>query len=136
MKTRIVVGLLATLTGCGDRIGPLSRADSELALTHGGAAFDAAEWQHADASGRGAMLASLFRDRLPRPGRNTEVFAVLGAADCYLNYEDEPCYRVRLGDAAYRLEFPVNHSDRPGAVLAVRLRSAARGGTAASSPAP
>ena len=136
MQIPIAVLLLATLAGCGEQVGPLSRADSELALRHSAAAFDSAAWQRADASGRGTMLASLFRDRLQKPELNSEVFAVLGAADCYVGYEDEPCYRVQLGGEAYRLEFPVNHSNRPGAVLAVRLRPAAIAGTGVGSPAP
>ena len=135
MPIRIAVLLVAT-TSCGERIGPLSRADSELALRHGAAVFDSAAWQQADATERGGMLASLFRDRLHAPQLNTEVFALLGPADCYVGYEDDPCYRVQLEDEAYQLEFPVNHSDRPGAVIAVRLRPLAAAGVGVSSPAP
>lgn len=136
VRAAIAVAVLATLAGCGERIGPLSRADSDLVRTHGALAFDSAAWQRTDASGRGAMLASLFRDRFEQPARNVEVFSVLGTADCYIGYEDAPCYRVQLGNEAYRLEFPVDHSDRPGAMLGVRLRPIAPGRTGVGSPTP
>jgi hypothetical protein len=46
---------------------------------------------------------------------------LLGPANCYVAYGDEPCYVVTLDRPRYQLEFRLNHSDAPGTVTSVWL---------------
>ena len=121
-----LVGLVLILTGCTDRVGPLGFVDSWRVSRQGGQQpFDAEAWRRGDPVLRGAMVTSLLQQHLPDPKRNSEVFALLGQSDCYLGYEDEPCYWLELGGKRYQLQFPVNHSSDPGRILAVDVDDSA-----------
>ncbi|HEY0971805.1 MAG TPA: hypothetical protein VGE02_12625 [Gemmatimonadales bacterium] len=103
------------------RVGDLGVGDSDLARSYAGARFDAAAWRHAGPDMRGRMLADLAeRHRLVGVHRDS-IEALLGPNECYVAYEDEPCYSLELGEEPYDLQFGVNHSSRPGTVIGVRL---------------
>lgn len=90
------------------------------------AVFTPDGWRAGDAEARGAMLHDLIQRKRLVGATNDEVFALLGPPTCYTNYEDEPCYAVELSGEKRQFEFGVNHSDRPGAVVGLRLRRSGR----------
>ena len=70
------------------------------------------------------MLNDLLRQHKFIGRKNDEVFALLGPATCYADYEDAPCYVVEFGDGDKQsLAFSVNHSDDPGRVHGIGLES-------------
>jgi hypothetical protein len=110
-------GALAVL-----RVGDLGLVDSRIAAKNGSRDFDLAAWHTRDPVVRGHMLAALAeRHRFVGYHRDS-VEALLGEGnDCYVGYEDEPCYELQLGHSAFELQFPVNHSSAFGRVLDMRL---------------
>lgn len=102
--------------------GDLNPLDRQLVARHGVSPFTPSAWMQADPAGRGALLADLFDshefEEMDREGVET----LLGdSKDCYVNYDDEPCYTVVLGESRYDLQFSLNHSNDPGSVVGVRL---------------
>jgi hypothetical protein len=104
------------------RLGDLSANDAARALVNEREPFDAQVWRSGDLGRRGAMLAGLARRHRFVGGHRDVVVEVLGKSECYVGYEDEPCYRLQFDDGVVELQFPVNHSTQPGTVLAARLR--------------
>ncbi len=104
------------------RVGDLGLVDGRIAAAHASRDLDLAVWRTRDPVARGQMLASLAeRHRFVGYHRDS-VEALLGEGnDCYVNYEDEPCYELRLGHSTFELQFPVNHSSAFGRVLDMRL---------------
>ena len=111
---------LAILAGCGEQTG-LRGADRRLAARFGALAFDTAAWRTAGRADRGRMVADLDRRHRLAGVHYRAIEALLGPGECYVDYEDEPCYVVELGGERYALQFGVNHSDAPGRVLSARL---------------
>jgi hypothetical protein len=103
--------------------GDLNPIDRRLVSKHGSLAFSADAWATASPTERGGMLQDLFRTRRFEGSASDEVHALLGPNECYVDYDDEPCYAVVLGGVRYDLQFAVNHSNRLGTVLGVRLVS-------------
>jgi hypothetical protein len=119
----LVVAVLAAV-GVGievGRLGDLGRLDSRIASAHSDRAFDAAVWRTNDVSARGEMLAALAERHRFVGFHRDSVEALLGPGECYVAYEDEPCYLLQLGHSLFQLEFPVNHSSSLGQVLGMRL---------------
>lgn len=88
------------------------------------ASFNKDLWSRGDPKSRAAMLADLFRKHDFIGRKNSDVFALLGPATCYADYEDVPCYVVEFGEGDKRsLAFSVNHSDDPGRVHSIGLGS-------------
>ena len=67
------------------------------------------------------MLADLARRRRLVGVHVSAITGLLGPSECYIDYDDQPCYQLAFDDATRRLEFSVNHSDQPGKVLAVSI---------------
>jgi hypothetical protein len=103
------------------RVGDLGPLDGWRASQHGDRPFTPAAWRGADPAARGRMLASLATQHrlvgLPRDS----VVALLGPGQCYVLYDDEPCYWLLLGGQPTQLAFGVNHSDAPGRIVSVSL---------------
>ena len=102
-------------------IGDLGPIDGYRARTEDERAFDTAVWRRGDATARGHMLVALMQQYHFVGSHRDSVEALLGPSECYLHYEDEPCYALVLDGEPVQLEFWVNHSSRPGRVLAVSL---------------
>lgn len=102
--------------------GDLNPLDRQLVAKHGTGPFTPSAWMQADPAGRGALLADLFDRHEFEEMYGEGVETLLGdMKDCYVNYDDEPCYAVVLGEARYDLQFSLNHSNDPGRVVGVRL---------------
>jgi hypothetical protein len=106
-----------------DRLGDLSMRNRSLARRHGVDSFDPIRWKTANKVDRGRMIADLMRGRRFIGSKNKSVVELLGPGDCYLHYEDEPCYGVEFEGRYFQLGFGVNHSNRPGEVVNVTLTS-------------
>jgi len=114
--------LLAAIVGWrGTIIGDLGLADSVLALRHSGRAFHSALWQAKDPNARDQMVADLARGHQLTGVNTSAITSLLGPSECYVNYDDEPCYEFAFDGAKHRLEFSVNHSDQPGRVIDVSI---------------
>lgn len=124
--TNRVVALVAAVAGfvvvaTRGRVGDLGPLDGRLAASNAKANFDTAKWRAGDARVRGEMLADLARRRRFVGQHRDSIESLLGRNQCYVRYEDEPCYRVELDGRQYDLQFDVNHSSEPGRVLGVGL---------------
>ena len=106
-----------------DRLGDLSMGNRGIARRHGWGSFETTRWRTANKVERGRMVADLMRGRRFIGSKNKSVIELLGPGDCYLDYEDEPCYGVEFEGRYFQLGFGVNHSDRPGEVVQVSLTS-------------
>jgi hypothetical protein len=95
----------------GTIIGDLGFADSVSALRHSGRAFHSALWQAKDLNARGQMVADLARGHRLTGVKSSAITSLLGPSECYVNYDDEPCYEIAFDGANHRLEFSVNHSE-------------------------
>lgn len=122
LRIRILAALAAALVvGCGASIGDLDPSATRLARADSAAQFDSSRWRSGNREARGEMLAA-FAATHEIVGRSyRQVVDLLGPSECYADYEDQPCYWVRLGGRPYTLVFGVNHSDRPGTVVSVEL---------------
>lgn len=67
------------------------------------------------------MLADLARRHRLVGVHVSAITGLLGPSECYIDYDDQACYKVAFDDTSRRLEFSVNHSDERGKVLAVSL---------------
>ena len=101
-------------------VGEFGVVDSRIVAAHERAPFDAQGWRTGGVSQRGRMVADLVGPRHFIGMRPDSVIALLGTPDCNQFKAHEPCYRIRLGDSNYELQFPLQSSDPPR-VLAVRL---------------
>jgi hypothetical protein len=124
--TNRAVALVAAVAGFAvvamrGRVGDLGPLDGRLAASNDKAEFDRGRWRTGDAWGRGEMLADLARRHRFVGQHRDSVESLLGRTQCYVHYEDEPCYRVELDGRQYDLQFDVNHSNHPGRVLGVGL---------------
>jgi hypothetical protein len=111
----------AALAACGGQRG-LSESDRATAAASGTLAFDTAAWRRAGPVDRGRMVADLDRRHRLVGATVRAVKALLGPGECFVSYEDEPCYHVELGGVRYALELRVNHSNARGRVVSVGLR--------------
>ena len=102
-------------------VGDLGIIDSLLLARHSARPFDAVAWGSQDPVVRGEMLRDLARDHRFKGEQVSAVTALLGPSECYINYDDEPCYRVQVGADKYRLKFSVNHSGEIGKVHSVSI---------------
>src|SRR5215204_4917091 len=89
MRLRTIVWVIGLSLGCGD--GPFSY-NRRLAREFGSQEFDSAVWAAGGSEARGQMIASLMRSHLRQMTTNERVFSLLGPSECYVNYDDEPCY--------------------------------------------
>ena len=112
---------MAFSLGCGD--GPFSH-NRQLAREFGSQEFDSAVWVAGGSEARGQMIASLMRSHMPKMTTNEIVFGLLGPSECYVNYDDEPCYVFTSRSRSYKLEFSVNHSTHPGRILGASIGEA------------
>ena len=83
--------------------------------------FNQEDWLASGPIERGKMVASLLRTYDFKEMQNEAVFDLLGESQCYLYYDDEPCYLIRYGTDSYHLGFGTNHSDNPGKIIWVGL---------------
>jgi hypothetical protein len=67
------------------------------------------------------MVADLMTKKRFVGSRNDVVVRLLGPGDCYVVYDDEPCYRLTLDGNPYQLEFGINHAVRLGTVAYVTV---------------
>jgi hypothetical protein len=104
------------------RVGDLGVADSWLVKRHAGQRFDSLTWLSANPTLRGKMVSDLAAKHRFVGAQAVAVHQLLGPSQCYVSYDDEPCYELEYESAKYRLEFSVNHSDRPGQVLSVDVK--------------
>jgi hypothetical protein len=118
----IIAGIIVLVIFSRGAIGDLGPRAGRIARSGARAKFDSSIWKQRNEIQRGQMLADLARTQRFVGKDRTNVVQLLGRGECYVHYEDEPCYTVRLGDRRYQLEFWVNHSSAPGRVIAVKLR--------------
>jgi hypothetical protein len=124
MRKAMVVGVaIASLVVVGLvwSAGDLNPMERRLVSRHGRSAFEAPTWLSGSPAERGLMLADLFKRHRFEGIASHEVRA-LGENDCYVLYDDEPCYIVALDGIRYDLQFAVNHSYELGEVVGVRLK--------------
>jgi len=121
MRERVLLVVTVLIVGCGSPIGDLNRAASRLVRADSATEFNSAAWRLGDRHVRGRMLAHFASTHAVLGRDYHEVLTLLGPSECYVDYEDEPCYWVQLNGRPYTLEFGVNHSDRPGFVVSVGL---------------
>lgn len=89
MRSLISLGcLLMCLQACG---GDTSAA---LVIQWGDCDFDRERWAHADRTGRGCMLASLFDKHPPGSMTAAEVTRLLGESTRHADYDEFPAYLV------------------------------------------
>jgi hypothetical protein len=103
------------------RIGDLDSGHSRLLRRSGTLAFDSTRWRKADEIGRGHMVADLMTKKTFVGAKNDVVERLLGPRNCYVVYDDEPCYRLTLDGKPYQLEFGINHAERLGTVAYVTV---------------
>ena len=121
MRRNVQLAAALMLMACGAPIGDLNRSASRLVRADSAASFDAARWRSGDKRVRGTMLAHFVGTRVLVGRHVHEALALLGPIECYVDYEDQPCYWVQLDGRPYTLEFGLNHSDHPGVVVSARL---------------
>jgi hypothetical protein len=117
----LVVTLLLMEASCTDRIGDLRSEHLAVVRRFDTLTFHPERWRLASEAERGRMVADLARQRRLVGLKADEVLRLLGKTDCYVHYEDEPCYVVTLDRPRYHLEFGVNHSEAPGTVTSMWL---------------
>jgi hypothetical protein len=123
MRLRSFLCIAVFSVGCGEG-SPFSR--DPVAREFGSLEFDSSRWKSGDRQLRGKMVASLMRSRIGRTTTNAQIIALLGPSECYVNYDDEPCYVLTSNQKAYRLEFSVNHSTHPGRIVGVGINEPVR----------
>ena len=119
--TLCIAAAVAALVGCGEQPG-LGEPDRAHAARFGTLAFDTTAWRVAGPADRGRMVADLDRRHRLVGVRARTIRALLGPGECFVRYEDEPCYDVELGGEPYALQFSLNHSNERGRVISARLR--------------
>jgi len=125
MRKKLLIWI-APLILCGCSLGQPSYQDLEswhvgLVRKNDSVEFKQEDWLAGGPIERGKMVASLLRSFKFKEMQNEEVFNLLGESQCYLYYDDEPCYLIQYGTDSYRLGFGINHSDYPGKVIWVGL---------------
>ena len=123
MRYAYIILMLILLCGCRGNIYDLTICDSSLIQPAGRSPFIQSEWLEADQAERGKMVGSLavkhwFIGRNPQ-----EVEELLGERTCYVNYDDEPCYRVIVDSETKYIAFTVAHSgENVGKITGAYLR--------------
>lgn len=118
----VIVTIIAALVSLSAaRVGDLGLFDSLVAIRHQGLPFDSGAWRSGSPDTRGQMLADLARGHRLVGVQSSAIVDLLGPSECYIDYDDQPCYHLAFDDAKRRLEFSVSHSDQPGKVLAVSI---------------
>src|SRR4051812_25271785 len=107
----VLLPVIAIVAWRAGKIGDLGLADSFAARRHSEHVFDSALWRSGDSNIRGRMLADLARRHQLVGVQSTTIINLLGPSDCYVGYDDEPCYKLALDSTKNRLEFSVDHSD-------------------------
>ena len=118
----LALGLVGIFLGLRAlRIGDLGVIDSWIARQHASKSFDPRSWSSGDPVSRGQMLSDLAASHRFVGTQASAIRELLGPSQCYVSYDDEPCYELQYGGAKYRLEFSVNHSDQAGQILSVNV---------------
>jgi hypothetical protein len=136
MRLPSIACLIVISLGCTDGPSVLNR---HLAREFGSLDFSSRSWKAGDREARGNMVASLMQSHRADMTTSDKVFGLLGPSECYVNYDDEPCYLLTNRNKTYRLEFSVNHSTHPGRILGASLgeaEPAVRSMTVRSVPVP
>jgi hypothetical protein len=87
------------------KVGELDSEYTDMIIRDGTVAFAKKHWAKANTEQRGKMLVSLLRGHQFVGKTNEDVFQLLGDRDCYIDYEEQPCYELIMGDGVYFLTF-------------------------------
>lgn len=126
MSRRLVIGaVLLTIFAVSAfalrPVGDFGVVDSRIVSAHDGVTFSAQAWRAGDVRARGKMVADLIGPRRFVGMRPDSLIAFLGTPDCNQFQRQLPCYRIRLGEHNYELQFPLEARGNPPRVLGVRL---------------
>src|SRR5262245_54021347 len=98
----VVGGFFALSIACKITcIGDLGLRDSLIASAHAEGTLDLTVWRSGDQAARGRMLAALAEQYRFRGFHRDSVESILGRGECYADYEDVPCYQLRLGHSNF-----------------------------------
>ncbi len=105
-----------------ERVADIRICEPDLVFHVVGQPFDSTTWKEVP-DARLAMLESLARTQRFRGTEPALIEEMLGPSECYVGYDNEPCYRVPvLGSEDRYLAFMVAHSGSDwGKVLGAEL---------------
>lgn len=110
MKYLILSLLILLLSYCSKEIDELTVCNESILNESNQISFSTEAWQQAHEEKRGQMILDLARHHKLKNIEPEKIRRLLGQNTCYINYDDEPCYKIKINQKTQYLAFPVAHS--------------------------